>query len=73
MEPTDRQRQILRFIADYKARHGASPTLRETAPLLKLAHTRRREYALKTRKSSLMVSPSPQASNPVIPQEGSNE
>jgi len=28
---TDRQRQILRFIADYKARHGAPPTLREIA------------------------------------------
>jgi repressor LexA len=31
MELTDRQRQILRFIADYKARQGAPPTLREIA------------------------------------------
>jgi len=36
MEPTDRQRQILRFIADYKARHGASPTLREIAEHCKI-------------------------------------
>ncbi len=31
MELTARQRQILRFIADYKARHGTAPTLREIA------------------------------------------
>jgi repressor LexA len=31
MELTDRQRQILRFIAEYKAKHGAPPTLREIA------------------------------------------
>lgn len=31
MEVTARQRQILRFIADYKARHGTAPTLREIA------------------------------------------
>ncbi len=36
MELTERQRQILRFIADYKARHGASPTLREIAQHLKI-------------------------------------
>ena len=36
MEPTDRQRQILRFIADYKARHGTSPTLREIAQHCKI-------------------------------------
>jgi repressor LexA len=36
MEPTDRQRQILRFIADYKARHGTSPTLREIAEHCKI-------------------------------------
>jgi repressor LexA len=33
---TDRQRQILRFIADYKARHGTSPTLREIAQHCKI-------------------------------------
>ena len=33
---TDRQRQILRFIADYKARHGAPPTLREIAQHCKI-------------------------------------
>ncbi|MGH7369724.1 MAG: transcriptional repressor LexA [Candidatus Methylomirabilaceae bacterium] len=31
MDLTDRHRQILRFIADYKARRGAPPTLREIA------------------------------------------
>jgi len=31
VELTARQRQILRFIADYKARHGTAPTLREIA------------------------------------------
>ncbi len=31
MELTERQRQILRFIADYKVRHGTPPTLREIA------------------------------------------
>lgn len=36
MELTERQRQILRFIADYKARHGAPPTLREIAQHLKI-------------------------------------
>ncbi len=36
MELSDRQRQILRFIADYKARHGAPPTLREIARHLKI-------------------------------------
>ncbi len=36
MELSDRQRQILRFIADYKARHGAPPTLREIAQHLKI-------------------------------------
>ena len=36
MELTDRHRQILRFIADYKARHGAPPTLREIAQHLKI-------------------------------------
>jgi repressor LexA len=33
---TDRQRQIVRFIADYKARHGAPPTLREIAEHCKI-------------------------------------
>jgi len=33
---TDRQRQIVRFIADYKARHGTSPTLREIAEHCKI-------------------------------------
>jgi repressor LexA len=33
---TDRQRQIVRFIADYKARHGAPPTLREIAQHCKI-------------------------------------
>jgi len=33
---TDRQRQIVRFIADYKARHGTSPTLREIAQHCKI-------------------------------------
>lgn len=36
MELTERQRQILRFIADYKARHGSAPTLREIAQHLKI-------------------------------------
>ncbi len=36
MELTDRQRQILRFIADYKARHGAPPALREIAQHCKI-------------------------------------
>jgi repressor LexA len=36
MELTERQRQILRFIADYKARHGSGPTLREIAQHLKI-------------------------------------
>ena len=36
MELTERQRQILRFVADYKARHCASPTLREIAQHLKI-------------------------------------
>jgi len=33
---TKRQGQILRFIADYKARHGAPPTLREIAEHCKI-------------------------------------
>ncbi|PTL35773.1 repressor LexA [Candidatus Methylomirabilis limnetica] len=33
---TDRQRQILTFIATYKARHGAPPTQREIAQHLKI-------------------------------------
>ena len=33
---TDRQRQILNFIANYKARHGAPPTQREIAQHLKI-------------------------------------
>ena len=36
MELTERQRQILRFIADYKAKHGSAPTLREIAQHLKI-------------------------------------
>ncbi len=36
MELTERQRKILSFIADYKARHGAPPTLREIAQHLKI-------------------------------------
>jgi repressor LexA len=36
MTLTDRQRQILNFIADYKARHGAPPTQREIAQHLKI-------------------------------------
>ena len=36
MELTERQRQILRFIANYKARHGAPPTLREIAQHCKI-------------------------------------
>ena len=36
MELTDRQRQILRFIASYKTRHGAPPTLREIAQHCKI-------------------------------------
>lgn len=36
MALTDRQRQILNFIADYKARHGAPPTQREIARHLKI-------------------------------------
>src|SRR5574337_1576862 len=36
MELTDRQRQILHFIAGYKARHGAPPTQREIARHLKI-------------------------------------
>jgi len=36
MELTDRQRQMIRFIADYKVRHGAPPTLREIAAHLKI-------------------------------------
>lgn len=36
MELTARQRQILRFIADYKARHGVPPTLREIARHLQI-------------------------------------
>lgn len=36
MALTDRQRQILHFIADYQARHGAPPTLREIARHMKI-------------------------------------
>lgn len=36
MALTDRQRQILNFIATYKARHGAPPTQREIAHHLKI-------------------------------------
>ncbi|MBZ0159797.1 transcriptional repressor LexA [Candidatus Methylomirabilis sp.] len=36
MALTDRQRQILNFIANYKARHGAPPTQREIARHLKI-------------------------------------
>jgi repressor LexA len=36
MALTDRQRQILNFIATYKARHGAPPTQREIARHLKI-------------------------------------
>ncbi len=36
MELTERQRQILRFIADYKTKHGSAPTLREIAQHLKI-------------------------------------
>ena len=36
MELTERQRQILRFIADYKLRHGSAPTLREIAQHVKI-------------------------------------
>jgi len=36
MALTDRQRQILNFIANYKARHGAPPTQREIAQHLKI-------------------------------------
>src|SRR5574337_382524 len=36
MALTDRQRQILNFIAGYKARHGAPPTHREIARHLKI-------------------------------------
>ena len=36
MELTERQRQILRFIADYKTRHGSAPTLREIAQHCKI-------------------------------------
>lgn len=36
MALTDRQRRILRFIADYQARHGAPPTLREIARHMKI-------------------------------------
>ncbi len=36
MELTERHRQILRFIAGYKARHGTAPTLREIAQHLKI-------------------------------------
>ncbi|MBI3781062.1 MAG: winged helix-turn-helix transcriptional regulator, partial [candidate division NC10 bacterium] len=36
MELTERRRKILSFIADYKARHGAPPTLREIAQHLKI-------------------------------------
>ncbi len=36
MALTDRQRQILNFIANYKARHGAPPTQREIARHVKI-------------------------------------
>lgn len=36
MTLTDRQRKLLNFIADYKARHGAPPTQREIARHLKI-------------------------------------
>jgi repressor LexA len=36
MALTERQRQILRFIADYKTRHGTPPTLREIAEHCKI-------------------------------------
>lgn len=36
MALTDRQRKLLSFIADYKARHGAPPTQREIARHLKI-------------------------------------
>ncbi|MBI2884157.1 MAG: transcriptional repressor LexA [Candidatus Methylomirabilis oxyfera] len=36
MALTDRQQQILNFIADYKARHGAPPTQREIAGHVKI-------------------------------------
>ena len=64
MELTERQRQILRFIADYKARHGASPTLREIAQHLKIYlrgvqyHLERLEragYLTRTRKRSRAI------------------
>ena len=64
MELTERQRQILRFIADYKARHGAPPTLREIAQHLKiylrgvqyhLDRLERAGYLTRTRKRSRAI------------------
>lgn len=64
MELTERQRQILRFIADYKARHGSAPTLREIAQHLKiyirgvqyhLDRLERAEYLTRARKRSRAI------------------
>ncbi len=64
MELTERQRQILRFIADYKARHGSAPTLREIAQHLKiylrgvqyhLERLDRAGYLTRTRKRSRAI------------------
>ena len=64
MELTERQRQLLRFIADYKARHGAPPTLREIAQHPKiylrgvqyhLDRLERAGYLTRTRKRSRAI------------------
>ena len=64
MELTERQRQILRFIASYKTRHGAPPTLREIAQHCKiylrgvqyhLDRLERAGYLTRTRKRSRAI------------------
>src|SRR5574337_2906 len=56
MALTDRQRQILNFIAYYKARHGAPPTQREIARHLKI-YVRGVQYHLERREQRAALTP----------------
>lgn len=64
MELTERQRQILRFIADYKTRHGAPPTLREIAGHLKI-YLRGVQYHLERLERAGMLTRTPKRSRAI--------